>query len=97
MVNIKKYTGFSIFFGLLAIGFASLYHFHVIGNMNLQLAATYVCYFVGLTLFFVGAFTRAHGKTAATVINFLIGTISLGFSIVILIHGFITGAIVMFN
>lgn len=92
----KRFLFLAIVFSAVTILFALLYHFRVISNMDLYLAVTYTCYFVGIALFYNGAYTRNKDKTNATKLNFLFGVIFTLVAIALLTIGLVRGDIVMF-
>lgn len=91
----KRFVLLGILFSIFAITFALLYHFKVINYMSLFLAVTYVSYFVGIALFYNGAYTRNKDKTTPTKLNFVFGFVFIGISIVLLIYGLVTKEIIL--
>lgn len=88
---------FGSIFGLIAVLFALLNYFHVIKTLDLFLAVTYVSYFVGLALFYLGAYCKEKNYKNARILSNLA---AVGFTIVaiaLLIYGFTTGQISMFG
>lgn len=92
----KRFVILAILFSIFAITFALLYHFKVINYMSLFLSVTYVSYFVGIALFYNGAYTRNKDKTTSTKLNFFFGFVFIAISIVLLIYGLVTKEIVLF-
>lgn len=92
----RRFLVLAIMFSIFAITFALLYHFKVVNYMTLFLAVTYVSYFVGIALFYNGAYTRNKDKTTSTRLNFLFGFLFIAVSIVLLVYGVVTKEIVLF-
>ncbi|MBE7075962.1 MAG: hypothetical protein E7375_02725 [Clostridiales bacterium] len=96
MTSAKRYVWGGILFSLFAITFAILNHFNIISTMDLMLAVIYVGYFVGLALYYNGGFTREKDRPGASMLNFLLGTVFIVASIVLLIIGLVNGTIILF-
>lgn len=92
----KRFLILAIVFSVFAITFALLYHFKVVNYITLYLSVTYVSYFVGIALFYNGAYTRNQAKTNSTRLNFLFGFIFIAVSIALLVYGLITKEIILF-
>lgn len=92
--NMRGYIWTGVFFGLMTILFALLYYFNVIKNMSLVLAVVYVTYFVGLALFYNGAYCRKQAKTISSTLCMVSGGAFVVASTVLLIYGFCAGLIV---
>ena len=93
----KKYLGFGIFYSVLAVLFALLYYFKIIKTFDLYLAVIYVLYFTSIALFYNSALCREHDKKVAKRLNFFLGLACIIIATVLLIYGFVTGKVSMFN
>lgn len=93
----KRNIFLGILFGLLAIVFALLYYFNVIKSMEQYLAVIYVIYFVGISLFYTGRFFSETDKKLAKVLSYIFAFIGIIFAIVMLVYGFATDKVSMFN
>ncbi len=82
-----------IFFCLMAILFSLLYYFNVIKNMSLILAVVYVTYFVGLAMFYNGAYCRKQAKNISSTLCMVCGGAFVIVSTALLIYGFCVGLI----
>lgn len=92
----RRFVILAIIFSIFAITFALLYHFKVVNYMTLYLAVTYVSYFVGIALFYNGAYTRNKDKTTSTKLNFIFGFVFIAISIALLVYGLVTKEIILF-
>ncbi len=93
----KKYMILVFLFCVFAVVFALLYQLNIIETMSLYLSATYVTYFVGLAILYNGAYCKEKGSNSAKKLSYIFGTLIILLSIGLLIYGFATDQISMFN
>ncbi len=93
----KRFLIFGIVFCALTVIFALLYDFDIIPTMSTYLCATYVLYFIALAIFYNGAYSNEKGSKSTKVISYIFGLIALALSITLLVYGFVTGEITLFN
>ncbi len=87
---------FSLFFCLLTILFAGLYHFKVLSRLDEILTLTYCSYFIGLAFAFNHSFLYEKGKKVSANFNLTLSILLSLFAISLLVYGLITGQIEMF-
>jgi len=93
----KNYLATGIVFAVLAILFTLLYYFNAIKSLDLYVAVTYVVYFVGMALFYNGAFCNQQNYKKAKIFNYLLATVFILIAITMLIYGFASGRITFLN
>ena len=93
----KRFLIFGIFAGALAIVFTLLYYYNIIKYLDLYLCVTYVVYFAGLALFYNGKYCNSREKNKAKVANYILSFVLVSISIALLIYGFVSGQVSLFN
>ncbi len=93
----KKYLLAVILFAAMAIGFGVVYYLNLIKNLSLIMAVPYILYFVGIAIFFNGSYCGETNRPKAKRWNYFFGFLIILAAAGILIYGFVTGQVHMFE